>query len=141
MNLINKRSIVVDDEIYFLLGIDNSNNKYYIRHVDTVNSIRRIDFIYIIEEDDISDVIDYNSYFDNLDRITYSTLSTKELDDLKGLLDHISQLKNAYKLAVHSSHGISVITSQPSKDIEMKHKLDLLQYYLQINSHFTKEIE
>lgn len=139
MNIINKQFVTMDDDAYFLLGIDNENNKYYIRHVDTVDSIRRVDFICIIEDDDILDVIGYNSYFNNLDRITHSTSSTEELDSLKDSLDHISHLKNAYKLTTYSVHGILTDEFELSEDVEKKHKLDLLQYYLQINSHFEKE--
>lgn len=139
MNIINKQFVTMGDDTYFLLGIDNENNKYYIRHVDTVDSIRRVDFICIIEDDGILDVIGYNSYFNNLDRITHSTLSTEELDSLKDSLDHISHLKNAYKLTTCGVHGILTDEFELSEDVEKKHKLDLLQYYLQINSHFEKE--
>ena len=138
MKLIHKQFVTIDNDTYYLLGIDNKSRKYYIRCVDAINKIRRLDFIYIIEDGAIIDAISHNLYFDNLDKITSSTLTLKELSDLKDLLDYISNLKNAYKIAIHSYHGIFANTSALSEEVVNKHKLDLMQYYPQINELLTK---
>lgn len=138
MNIINKQFVTIDNDTYFLLGIDNKSRKYYIRCVDAINKIRRTDFIYIIEDNRLIDAISHNTFFNNLDKITSSTLTLKELSDLKDSLDYISNLKNAYKIAMHSNHGIFANTSEPSEEVVNKHKLDLMQYYPQINELLTK---
>lgn len=138
MKLINKQFVTVDNDTYYLLGIDNKSRKYYIRCVDAINKIRRTNFIFIIEDNRLIDAISHNLYFNNLDKITSSTLTLEELSDLKDSLDYISNLKNAYKIAVHSYHGIFANTSAPSEEVANKHKLDLMQCYPQINELFTK---
>lgn len=138
MKLINKQFVTVDNDTYYLLGIDNKNKRYYIRCVDAVTKIRRTDFIFIIEDGAIIDAISHNTFFNNLDKITSSTLTLKELSDLKDSLDYISNLKNAYKIAVHSYHGVPANTSRSNEEVENKHKLDLMQYYPQINELLTK---
>lgn len=139
MNIIGKQFVTINNHTYFLLGVDAKNQKYYIRHVNAVNKIGRLDFIYIIEDDNLVDAISYNLYFNNLDKITHSTLTTEELDDLKDSLDYISNLNNAYKIVMHSNHGIFANTFEPSEDVIRQHEIDLMQYYPQINAHFTKE--
>lgn len=138
MHIINKQFVTIDNDTYYLLGIDNKSRKYYIRCVDAINKIRRTNFIFIIEDGSIIDAISHNLYFNNLDKITSSTLTLEELSDLKDSLDYISNLKNAYKIAMHSNHGIFANTSAPSEEVANKHKLDLMQCYPQINELFTK---
>ena len=138
MKLIHKQFVTIDNDTYYLLGIDNKSRKYYIRCVDAVTKIKRLDFIFIIEDNKLIDAISHNLYFNNLDKITSSTLTLKELNELKDSLDYISNLKRAFKLTKYSHHGIFAETSQLSEEVENKHKLDLMQYYLQINAHFTK---
>ena len=138
MSIIHKQFVTIGNDTYYLIGIDNENKKYYIRCVDAVTKIRRTDFIFIIEDNRLVDAISHNFYFNNLDKITSSTLTLKELDELKDSLDYISNLKNAYKIAIHSHHGIFANTSEPSEEVANKHKLDLMQYYPQINELFTK---
>ena len=138
MNIISKQCVTIENDTYSLLGIDNKSQKYYIRCVDAVTKIRRTDFIFIIEDNRLVDAISHNFYFNNLDKIIYSTLTLKELSDLKDSLDYISNLKNAYKIAIHSYHGIFAETSAPSEEVANKHKLDLMQYYPQINELLTK---
>lgn len=138
MHIINKQFVTIDNDTYYLLGIDNKNKSYYIRCVNAADRIRRTDHIFVIEDNKLLDAISHNFYFNNLDKITRSTLTLKELSDLKDSLDYISNLKNAYKIAMHSNHGIFANTSEPSEEVENKHKLDLMQYYLQINELLTK---
>ena len=138
MKLINKQFVTIGNDTYFLLGIDNKSQKYYIRCVNAADKIRRTDFIFIIEDNRLIDAISHNYYFNNLDKIASSTLTLKELSDLKDSLDYISNLKNARKIAIHSSHGIFTNTSEPSEEVENKHKLDLMQYYPRINELLTK---
>ena len=141
MSIINKQSVTIDNDTYDLLGIDNKSQKYYIRRVDAADRIRRTDFIFIMKDNHLVDAISYCTFFNNLDKIVHSTLTLEELSDLKDLLDHITQLKRAYKLAVHSSHGIFANTSEPSEDVIKQHEIDLMQYYPQINALFTDIIE
>ena len=138
MKLIHKQFVTIDNDTYFLLGIDNKSQKYYIRCVDAVTKIRRTDFIFIIEDNKLIDAISHNFYFNNLDKITSSTLTLKELSDLKDSLDYISNLKRAYKIAMHSNHGIFANSSEPSEEVVKKHTIDLMQCYPQINESLTK---
>lgn len=138
MNIINKQFVTIDNDTYYLLGIDNKSRKYYIRCVDAVTKIRRTDFIFIIEDGRLIDAISHNFYFNNLDKITHSTLTAEELSDLKDSLDYISNLKNAYKIAMHSNHGIFANSSEPSEDVIRRHTIDLMQYYPRINELLTK---
>ena len=136
MKLIHKQFVTIDNDTYFLLGIDNKSRKYYIRCVNAADRIRRTDFIFIIEDNRLVDAISHNFYFNNLDKITRSTLTLKELSDLKDSLDYIERLKNARKIAMHSYHGIFANTSEPSEDVAKKYTLDLMQCYPQINELF-----
>ena len=138
MNIINKQFVTIGNDTYYLLSIDNKSRKYYIRCVDAINKIRRTDFIFIIEDGRLIDAISHNCYFNNLDKITSSTLTLEELSDLKDALDYISKLKNAYKIAMHSYHGVFANTSAPSEEVANKHTLDLMQCYPQINELLTK---
>lgn len=138
MNIISKQFVTIGDDTYCLLGIDNENKKYYIRCVDAITKIRHTDFIFIIKDNKLIDAISHNLYFDNLDKIVSSTLTLKELSDLKDSLDYISNLKRAYKIAIHSYHGVPANISRSSEEVEKKHKLDLMQYYPQINELLTK---
>jgi hypothetical protein len=138
MSIINKQSVTIDNDTYDLLGIDDKSQKYYIRRVDAADRIRRTDFIFIMKDNHLVDAISYRTFFDNLDKIIHSTLSLKELSDLKDSLDHISNLKRAYKLAMHSSHGIFANTSEPSEDVIRQHEIDLMQYYPQIITLFER---
>ena len=138
MRLINKQFVVIDNDTYYLLGIGDKSRKYYIRCVDAINKIRRTDFIYIIEDNRLIDAISHNAFFNNLDKITSSTLTLKELSDLKDSLDYISNLKRTFKLAKYSHHGIFANTSAPSEEVAKKYTLDLMQYYPQINELLTK---
>lgn len=141
MSIISKQSVTIDNDTYDLLGIDNKSQKYYIRRVNAADRIRRTDFIFIMKDDHLVDAISYCTFFNNLDKLVHSTLTLKELSDLKDLLDHITQLKRAYKLAVHSHHGIFANTSEPSEDVIKQHEIDLMQCYLQINALFTDVID
>ena len=138
MSIINRQIVTIDNDTYFLLGIDNKSRKYYIRCVNTADRIRRTDFIFIIEDNRLIDAISHNYYFNNLDKITSSTLTLEELSDLKDSLDYISNLKNAYKIAMHSNHGIFANSSEPSEDVIRRHTIDLMQYYPRINELLTK---
>ena len=138
MSIINKQFVTIDNDTYSLLGIDNKSQKYYIRCVDAVTKIRRTDFIFIIEDNRLIDAMSHNLYFNNLDKITSSTLTLKELSDLKDALDYITNLKRAFKLTKYSHHDIFAETSQLSEEVENKHKLDLMQYYPQINELLTE---
>lgn len=138
MKLIHKQFVTIDNDTYYLLGIDDKSQKYYIRCVNAADRIRRTDFIFIIEDNKLIDAISHNFYFNNLDKITSSTLTLKELNDLKDSLEYISNLKRAYKIAMHSNHGIFANTSEPSEDVAKKYTLDLMQCYPQINELFTK---
>lgn len=138
MSIISKQSVTIDNDTYDLLGIDDKSQKYYIRRVDTADRIRRTDFIFIMKDNHLVDAISYRTFFDNLDKIVHSTLTLKELSDLKDALDHISSLKRAYKIAVHSSHGIFANTSEPSEDVIRQHEIDLMQYYPQIITLFER---
>ena len=138
MSIINKQFVTIGNDTYSLLGIDNKSQKYYIRCVDAVTRIRRTDFIFIIEDNKLIDAISHNFYFNNLDKLVHSTLTLKELNDLKDSLEYISNLKRAYKIAMHSNHGIFANTSEPSEDVAKKYTLDLMQCYPQINELFTK---
>lgn len=138
MSIINKQFVPIDDDTYYLIGIDNENKKYYIRCVDAITKIRRTDFIFIIKDNRLIDAISHDFYFNNLDKITHSTLTAEELSDLKDSLDYISNLKRAYKIAIHSYHGVPANISRSSEEVENKHKLDLMQYYPQINELLTK---
>ena len=137
MSIINKQSVTIDNDTYDLLGIDDKSQKYYIRRVNAADRIRRTDFIFIMKDNHLIDAISYCTFFDNLDKIVHSTLTLKELSGLKDLLDHITYLKRAYKLAVHSHHGIFANTSEPSEDVIRQHEIDLMQYYPQINELFN----
>ena len=137
MSIISKQSVTIDNDTYDLLGIDDKSRKYYIRRVDAADRIRRTDFIFIMKDNHLADAISYCTFFDNLDKLLRSTLTLKELSDLKDLLDHITQLKRAYKLAIHSHHGIFANTSEPSEDVIKQHEINLMQYYLQINALFN----
>lgn len=137
MSIISKQSVTIDNDTYDLLGIDNKSQKYYIRRVNAADRIRRTDFIFIMKDNHLVDAISYCTFFNNLDKIVHSTLTLKELSDLKDLLDHVTQLKRAYKLAMHSHHGIFANTSEPSEDVINQHEIDLMQYYLQINALFN----
>lgn len=139
MSIINKQSVTIDNDTYDLLGIDDKSQKYYIRRVDTADRIRRTDFIFIMKDNHLVDAISYLTFFDNLDKIVHSTLTLKELSDLKDALDHISSLKRAYKLAIYSSHGIFANTSEPSEDVIRQYEINLMQYYPQIIALFTKD--
>ena len=138
MKLINKQFVTIGNDTYYLLGIDNENKRYYIRCVDAITKIRRTDFIFIIEDNRLIDAISHNLYFNNLDKITSSTLTLKELSDLKDSLDYISNLKRAYKIAIHSNHGVPANTSRSNEDVAKKYTLDLMQCYPQINELLTK---
>ena len=138
MSIINKQSVTIDNDTYDLLGIDDKSQKYYIRRVDTADRIRRTDFIFIMKDNHLVDAISYRTFFDNLDKIVHSTLTLKELSDLKDLLDHISSLKRAYKIIVHSSHGIFANTSEPSEDVIRQYEINLMQYYPQIIALFER---
>lgn len=138
MNIINKQFVTIGNATYYLLSIDNKSRKYYIRCVDAINKIRRTDFIFIIEDNKLIDAISHNFYFNNLDKLVHSTLTLKELNDLKDSLDYISNLKNAYKIAMHSNHGIFANSSEPSEDVIRRHTIDLMQYYPRINELLTK---
>lgn len=137
MSIINKQSVTIDNDTYDLLGIDDKSQKYYIRRVNVADRIRRTDFIFIMKDDHLVDAISYCTFFNNLDKIVHSTLTLKELSDLKDLLDEISDLKRAYKIAVHSNHGIFANTSEPSEDVIRQHEIDLMQYYPQIIALFN----
>lgn len=138
MSIINKQSVTIDNDTYDLLGIDDKSQKYYIRRVDAADRIRRTDFIFIMKDNHLVDAISYRTFFNNLDKIVHSTLTLKELSDLKDALDHISNLKRAYKLAIHSSHGIFANTSEPSEDVIRQHEINLMQYYPQIITLFER---
>lgn len=138
MSIINKQSVTVDNDTYDLLGIDDKSQKYYIRRVDAADRIRRTDFIFIMKDNHLVDAISYRTFFNNLDKIVHSTLTLKELSDLKDLLDHISSLKRAYKIIVHSSHGIFANTSEPSEDVIRQYEINLMQYYPQIITLFER---
>ena len=138
MSIINKQSVTVDNDSYDLLGIDDKSQKYYIRRVDAADRIRRTDFIFIMKDNHLVDAISYRTFFDNLDKIVHSTLTLKELSDLKDALDYISSLKRAYKLAIYSSHDIFANTSEPSEDVIRQHEIDLMQYYPQIITLFER---
>ena len=138
MSIINKQSVTIDNDTYDLLGIDDKSQKYYIRRVDAADRIRRTDFIFIMKDNHLVDAISYCTFFDNLDKIVHSTLTLKELSDLKDALDYISSLKRAYKLAIHSSHGVFANTSEPSEDVIRQHEINLMQYYSQIITLFER---
>lgn len=138
MSIINKRSVTIDNDAYDLLGIDDKSQKYYICRVDAADRIRRTDFIFIMKDNHLVDAINYRTFFNNLDKIVHSTLTLKELSDLKDALDHISILKSAYKIAVHSSYGIFANTSEPSEDIIRQYEINLMQYYSQIITLFER---
>lgn len=138
MSIINKQSVTVDNDTYDLLGIDDKSQKYYIRRVDAADRIRRTDFIFIMKDNHLVDAISYRTFFNNLDKIVHSTLTLKELSDLKDALDHISYLKRAYKLAMHSSYGVFANTSEPSEDVRRQHEINLMQYYPQIIALFER---
>lgn len=138
MSIINKQSVTVDNDTYDLLGIDDKSQKYYIRRVDAADRIRRTDFIFIMKDNHLVDAISYRTFFNNLDKIVHSTLTLKELSDLKDALDHISDLKRAYKIAVHSSYGVFANTSEPSEDVIRQYEINLMQYYSQIITLFER---
>lgn len=138
MSIINKQSVTIDNDTYDLLGIDNKSQKYYIRRVDAADRIRRTDFIFIMKDNHLVDAISYHTFFNNLDKIVHSTLTLKELSDLKDALDYISSLKSAYKIAVHSSYGIFASTSEPSEDIIRQYEINLMQCYSQIITLFER---
>ena len=71
-------------------------------------------------------------------KIVHSTLTLKEISDLKDALDHISSLKRAYKLAIYSSHGVFANTSEPSEDVIRQYEINLMQYYSQIITLFER---
>lgn len=138
MSVINKQSVTIDNDTYDLLGIDDKSQKYYIRRVDAADRIRRTDFIFIMKDNHLVDAISHRTFFNNLDKLIHSTLTLKELSDLKDLLDHISNLKSAYKLAMHSNHGIFANTSEPSEDAIRQHEINLMQYYPRIIALFER---
>lgn len=138
MSIINKQSVTVDNDTYDLLGIDDKSQKYYIRRVDAADRIRRTDFIFIMKDNHLVDAISYRTFFNNLDKIVHSTLTLKELSDLKDALDHISSLKRAYKLVIYSSHGVFANTSEPSEDVIRQYEINLMQYYQQIITLFER---
>lgn len=138
MSIINKQSVTIDNDTYDLLGIDDKSQKYYIRRVDAADRIRRTDFIFIMKDNHLVDAISYRTFFNNLDKIVHSTLTLKELSDLKDALDHISTLKRAYKILVHSHHGIFANTSEPSEDVIRQYEINLMQYYSQIITLFER---
>ena len=138
MSIINKQSVTIDNDTYDLLSIDDKSQKYYIRRVDAADKIRRTDFIFIMKDNHLVDAISYRTFFDNLDKIVHSTLTLKEISDLKDALDHISSLKRAYKLAIYSSHGVFANTSEPSEDVIRQYEINLMQYYSQIITLFER---
>ena len=91
-----------------------------------------------MKDNHLVDAISYRTFFNNLDKIVHSTLTLKKISDLKDALDHISNLKRAYKLAMHSSHGIFANTSEPSEDVIRQHEIDLMQYHPQIITLFER---
>lgn len=139
MSIINKQSVTIDNDTYDLLGIDDKSQKYYIRRVDAADRIRRTDFIFIMKDNHLVDAISYRTFFNNLDNLVHSTLTLKELSDLKDLLDYISSLKRAYKLAMHSSHGVFANTSEPSEDAIRQYEINLMQCYSQIITLFERK--
>lgn len=138
MSIINKQSVTIDNDTYDLLGIDDKSQKYYIRRVNAADRIRRTDFIFIMKDNHLVDAISYRTFFNNLDKLVHSTLTLKELSDLKDALDHISILKSAYKIAIYSSHGVFANTSEPSEDVIRQYEINLMQYYSQIIALFER---
>ena len=39
MSIIPKQSMILENETFFLLNVDNENTKYYIRCIETVDQI------------------------------------------------------------------------------------------------------
>lgn len=90
MKIIEKQTAIFANNNYLLLGIDNNNNKYYMLNVDTDNKIPRIGFVYIVYNDNVVDIIDYEEYIDGLKNIKYSTLIIEEYNILTNILNLLS---------------------------------------------------
>lgn len=114
MSIIPKQSMILENETFFLLNVDNENTKYYIRCIETVDQIGSLDAVYTVKEDRTIAPKRYDEYFRNLDQITCSTLTDEELIELEELFKIISRLKSIYRLHENSAYG--TITDTNSAD-------------------------
>lgn len=113
MQIIEKETITIDNEKYLLLGIDNDKNKYYILDVDTEKQFERISMVYHICDNKLVYMQDYELYSKNLNEITHSTLTNKELDTITNTLKNINNLKISYKILMYNFIGMGSIQRSP----------------------------
>ena len=135
MKIIEKQTAIFANNNYLLLGIDNNNNKYYILNVDTDNKIPRIGFVYIVYNDKVVDIIDYEEYIDRLKNIKYSTLIIEEFNILTNILNHIKSLTLAYRIVLNTHYGVDDIQPDTEK-LTKEYKHDVLTHYSKIRNLF-----
>lgn len=138
MSIIPKQSILIGDETFFLLSIDDENTKYYIRCIETADQIGSHDAVYTVKEDRTIAPKRYDEYFRNLDQIACSTLTDEELIELEELFKIISRLKSIYRLHENSAYGTITDTSSADRFVENldNYKRQMLDHYASINDLF-----
>ena len=138
MSIIPKQSILIGDETFFLLSIDDENTKYYIRCIETADQIGSHDAVYTVKEDRTIAPKRYDEYFRNLDQITCSTLTDEELIELEELFKIISRLKSIYRLHKNSAYGTITDTNSADRFVEKldSYKRQILDHYASINDLF-----
>lgn len=140
MKIIEKETIIIDNEKYLLLGIDNNNYKYYILDVDTENKFPRIGMVYRICDNKIVYVQEYEFYSKKLNEITHSTLTNEELDILTNTLKTIADIKRVRKVLLNTIYGMNNVTLNPAKSLE-KINTQILEAYSIIRELFYKDIK
>ena len=138
MSIIPKQSIILENETFFLLNVDNENTKYYIRCIETADQIGSHDAVYTVKEDRTIAPKRYDEYFRNLDQITCSTLTDEELIELEELFKIISRLKSIYRLHENSAYGTITDTNSADRFVENldNYKRQMLDHYASINDLF-----
>lgn len=138
MRIIPKQSILIGEETFFLLSIDDENTKYYIRCIETADQIGSLDAVYTVKEDRTIVPKRYDEYFRNLDQITCSTLTDEELIELEELFKIISRLKSIYRLHENSAYGAISDKNSADRFVETldNYKHQMLDHYASINDLF-----
>ena len=138
MSIIPKQSMILENETFFLLNVDNENTKYYIRCIETTDQIGSFDAVYTVKEDRTIAPKRYDEYFRNLDQITYSTLTDEELTELEELFKIISRLKSIYRLHENSAFGAISDKNSVDRFVETldNYKRQMLDHYALINDLF-----
>ena len=138
MSIIPKQSMILENETFFLLNVDNENTKYYIRCIETTDQIGSFDAVYTVKEDRTIAPKRYDEYFRNLDQITCSTLTDEELTELEELFKIISRLKSIYRLHENSAFGAISDKNSVDRFVETldNYKRQMLDHYALINDLF-----